>query len=34
MFDTEVILLTATFGFLIAIMSYVLKSASKKTKSN
>lgn len=34
MFDTEVILLTATFGFLIVIMSYVLKSASKKTKSN
>ena len=34
MFDTTVIFLTATFGLLIAIMSYVLKSASKKSKSN
>ena len=33
MFDTEVILLTATFGLLIAIMLYVLKSASHKSKS-
>jgi hypothetical protein len=33
MFDTEVILLTATFGLLIAIMLYILKSASHKSNS-